>query len=140
MAQNRIFLSGKVSKLDESYSKKDLQLVDVYVKNKNIKKQEETFKARAIGDLAGKIFDSVEVGDYVLLVGRLQSYEYKKDDGKPGYSMSVYITELDILSKVLFSSYKGKSDEAPKGGRSKEAPAARRKEEPDEIEEDEPPF
>ena len=110
MSQNKLYFSGKIMKMEEDRSKNDLHLVDIHIEQKT-KKGEEIVKARAIGEMATKIFKAVEIDDYVFAVGKLQSFEYKKDDGSIIYIMSIFLLELHKLSKSFYPVFDKKGDD-----------------------------
>lgn len=71
------------------------------------REETEWFNCTAFGRLADTCNQFLARGRQVYIEGRLSSRQYNRQDGTPGFSLDVMVTEMQML---------GRRDEQPDGG------------------------
>ena len=90
-----------------------------------------SYKAVCFGDMAEHLAESVQPGDTVIAVGRLQADNWENDEGEKRYDQSFLVDDIGL--SVRWNEVTPTRTERSEGGRSASKPKARTNTAPDEA-------
>lgn len=90
-----------------------------------------SYKAVCFGDMAEHLAESVQPGDTVIAVGRLQADNWETDEGDKRYGQSFLVDDIGL--SVRWNDVQPTRTERSSGGSSSSRPKARTSTSPDEA-------